>query len=103
MILTLLAIATAVSVTGQFADAYTTYVNVHIKKNAVESNKLAFVQWLVNKHPYLDIAFKAIFGATPGVIGFLVSSPYVQASAISASVVAAVFGWIAAYRNYKVN
>lgn len=108
MISTLIYIGMGVAATAQFADAYTTYVGVH-KKGMTESNSLAFIQWLVNKHPFLNMAVKAAVGASFGliaIIGAHVATDIstilgLQLGSLAGLVASSWFGFSDAYKNHK--
>jgi hypothetical protein len=104
-----LAAATALGTTGQFLDAYTTYIGVDVKKIAVETNSSA--TWLV-AHPALNFIVKTGGPLLAGCLG-LFAAPHIapdhtglmilQVMIAGTQVAMGVTGLLAAKGNNAIN
>lgn len=107
----ILGAATLIGTTGQFLDAYTTYVGVHVLKVAVEGNPSKITQWLVDR-PALNFVVKPGVPFVTGLLGFLllprvaasVSEGYDGQIVFSIGLtLLGVWGYFTAKTNAKVN
>jgi hypothetical protein len=98
-------IATAVGVSGQFADGFTTYQGVKKFGLGIEGDKSAFAQWLIRAPWRLFVVKPAIFAAAG--IFLTLMGPATDGGgffcAAIAGVAAAILGWHDAIANARIN
>jgi hypothetical protein len=98
-------LAVAIGTLGQFADSWTTFDGLYVKKvpGVVEGDSSA--TW-ITKNKYLCLGFKPLVFAACGA-ALIVSGPYTDLGgyfvAAALSVAASILGFAAALSNAKIN